>query len=64
MNLRNASMKEEALKIVFHKTELIGMINGQAAHYTELIFEDGYWLKFEHFGGHIQNMSNYIEYIQ
>ena len=40
------------------------MINGQAAHYTELIFEGGYWLKFEHFGGHIQNMSNYIEYIQ
>lgn len=64
MNLRNASMKEEPLKIVFHKTEPIGMINGQAAHYTELIFEGGYWLKLEHFGGHIQNISNYIEYIQ
>lgn len=64
MNLRTADIEESALKIISHKTEKAGFINEQEVYYTELIFEDGYYIKFKHYMGHIQNMSNHIDYIQ
>lgn len=64
LNLRRAAMEKEPLCVVSYQTKQIGMIDGQAIYYTEILFEDDYCLKFEHCVGHIQTMSNDIEYIQ
>ena len=63
MNLRNAAMEENPLKVLSHKTEILSPSNGIADYYSEFIFEQNYRLSFSHSIGHIQNVSNHKKYV-
>lgn len=64
INLRKASMGENPLKVVSHKTKALREADGFTIYATEFIFEQNYWLKFEHTMGHIQHMSNHKKYVE
>lgn len=69
MNLREAAMEKNPLKVLSHKTEFLYHADWAPDHplpyyCTEFTFEENYQLKFVHSIGHIQHISPHKEYIQ
>ncbi len=69
MNLREAAMEENPLKVLSHRTKFLyhaDLTPDYSLPYycTEFIFEKNSQIKFVHSIGHIQHMSNHKEYIQ
>ncbi len=69
INLREADMEKNPLKVLSHKTEFLYQTNitpdySMPYYCTEFIFEKDYKIKFIHSIGHIQHISNHKEYIK
>ena len=64
VNLRNAAMEENPLKVLSHKTETLSTQNGLAKYRSEFIFEQNYRVIFSYSWARIQNISNCKKYVE